>query len=103
MNFSAGKPGTQEWVQVAVDRFGLRMSAGNTAVQSPMMYPFLQGGQLDGLMGGMAGAAEFEKLTGNTGKATTYIKSQSFAHVVVIVFIIVGNMAFFKVGRKQKR
>jgi len=48
MNFSAGKPGTQEWVQGAGDRFGLRLSAGNTAVQAPMMYPFLQGGQLDG-------------------------------------------------------
>jgi hypothetical protein len=102
MNFSAGKPGTQEWVQGAGDRFGLRLSAGNTAVQAPMMYPFLQGGQLDGLMGGMAGAAEFEKLTGNLGKASTYIKSQSFAHVVVIVFIIIGNMAFFRAGRKQK-
>jgi len=102
MNFSAGKPGTQEWVQGAVDRFALRMSAGNTAVQAPMIYPFLQAGQIDGLMGGMAGAAEFEKLTGYTGKASTYIKSQSFAHIVVIVFIIVGNMAFLR-GKTRKQ
>jgi hypothetical protein len=104
MNFSAGKPGTQEWVQVGVDRFGLKLSAGNTAVQAPMIYPFLQAGQLDGLMGGMAGAAEFEKLTGYKEKATTFIKSQSFAHIVVIVFIIIGNMAFLrgKTERKQK-
>jgi hypothetical protein len=103
MNFSAGKPGTQEWVQGAVDRFGLKMSAGNTAVQAPMIYPFLQAGQLDGLMGGMAGAAEFEKLTQNIGRASTYIKSQSFAHVAVIVFIIVGNMAYFRDRKKDKR
>ncbi|MFH2036857.1 MAG: hypothetical protein ABIJ45_10675 [Candidatus Zixiibacteriota bacterium] len=102
MNFSAGKPGTQEWVQGAVDRYGLKMSAGNTAVQAPMMYPFLQGGQLDGLMGGMAGAAEFELLTGYPGKASTYIKSQTFAHVVVVFFIIIGNLAFFKTGRRKK-
>lgn len=102
MNFSAGKPGTQEWVQGAVDRFNLRMSAGNTAVQAPMIYPFLQAGQLDGLMGGMAGAAEFEILTGYTGKASTYIKSQSFAHVVVIFFIIIGNMAFFRTGKRKR-
>jgi hypothetical protein len=102
MNFSAGKPGTQEWVQGAVDRFGLRMSAGNTAVQAPMMYPFLQGGQLDGLMGGMAGAAEFEALTEYKDKASTYIKSQTFAHVVVIFFIIIGNLAFFKTARRKE-
>lgn len=101
MNFSAGKPGTQEWVQGAVDRFGLRLSAGNTAVQAPMIYPYLQAGQLDGLMGGMAGAAEFEKLTEYKAKATTFIKSQSFAHIVVIVFIIIGNMAFLR-GKKEK-
>jgi len=102
MNFSAGKPGTQEWVQGAVDRFGLHMSAGNTAVQAPMIYPYLQAGQIDGLLGGMAGAAEFEELTGYTGKASTYIKSQSFAHIVVIVFIIIGNVAFLR-GKTEKK
>ncbi len=104
MNFSAGKPGTVEWVQGAVDRFGLKMSAGNTAVQAPMAYPYLQAGQLDGLMGGMAGGAELEKLTGFPDKATTFIKSQSFAHVVVILFIIIGNIAFFRDrGRGEKK
>jgi predicted lipid-binding transport protein (Tim44 family) len=72
------------------------MSAGNTAVQAPMAYPYLQSGQLDGLLGGMAGGAELEKLTGFTDKATTFIKSQSFAHVVVILFIVIGNIAFFR-------
>jgi len=101
-NFSAGKPGTVEWVQGAVDRFNLKMSAGNTAVQAPMAYPYLQAGQLDGLMGGMAGGAEFEKLTEHYDKATVFIKSQSFAHAVVIVFIIIGNVAFFR-GRRRKK
>jgi len=38
-NLSAGYPGTQEWVQVAVDRYGLKMGGGNTAVQAPMITP----------------------------------------------------------------
>jgi len=101
-NLSAGYPGTQEWVQVAVDRFGLRMGAGNTAVQAPMMYTFLQAGQLDGLLGGMNGAAEYELLTKKTGKGTKFMLSQSFAHVIVIAFIIIGNVAYFMGGRKKK-
>ena len=102
INFSAGKPGTQEWVQIAVDRYQLPLLAGNTAVQAPMAYPFLKAGQLIGLMGGMAGGAEFEKLTEKEGKATTYLLSQSFAHMVVIIFIIIGNAAFLREKRKKK-
>lgn len=103
INFSAGKPGTQEWVQIAVDRFNLDMVAGNTAVQAPMIYPFLNAGQLVGLMGGMSGAAEFELATDKIGKATTYLLSQSFAHMVVIAFILIGNVAFFREKKKEKK
>ncbi|RKX22572.1 MAG: hypothetical protein DRP45_11250 [Candidatus Zixiibacteriota bacterium] len=100
-NISAGFPGTVEWVQIAVDRFGLRLAAGNTAVQAPTVYPYLRAGQLVGLMGGMSGGAEFEKLTHLEGKATTYMLSQSFSHIIVIGFIIIGNVAFFRSGRKS--
>jgi hypothetical protein len=100
-NLSAGYPGTQEWVQVAVDRYGLRLGGGNTAVQAPMMYPYLNAGQLVGLLGGMNGAAEFELLTGVTGKGTKFMLSQSFAHMIVIAFVIIGNAAFFASGRRK--
>lgn len=102
MNFSAGKPGTVEWIQIAVDRFNLEMAAGNTAVQAPMAYPYLKAGQITGLLGGMAGAAEFEKLTGKTGKATTYLLSQSSAHIVVMAFIVIGNIAYFRQKKGKK-
>lgn len=102
LNLSAGKPGTVEWVQIAVDRYNLQMSAANTAVQAPMAYPYLNAGQLLGLMGGMSGAAQFEKLTGYPGKATTFLLSQTFAHVAVVLFIVIGNVAFFR-SRKEKK
>ncbi len=100
-NLSAGYPGTQEWVQVAVDRYGLWLGAGNTAVQAPMMYTYLNAGQLEGLLGGMNGAAEFELLTGMVGKGTKFMLSQSFAHMIVIAFVIIGNAAYFTSGRKK--
>ncbi|MCH8026671.1 MAG: hypothetical protein IID63_00950 [candidate division Zixibacteria bacterium] len=101
INFSAGKPGTTEWVQFGVDRFGFEMVAGNTAVQAPMMYPYLRTGQLKGLLGGMIGAAEFEKILDEKGKASTFLLAQTFAHATVIIFIIIGNLAFFS-SRKKK-
>lgn len=100
-NLSAGYPGTIEWVQVAVDRYGVKLGAGNTAVQAPQVYPYLRAGQLTGLLGGLNGAAEFEKVTGVLGKGTKFMVSQSFSHVIVIAFIIIGNVAYF-MGRKQE-
>jgi hypothetical protein len=102
-NLSAGYPGTVEWVQVAVDRYGVTLGAGNTAVQAPLVYPYLNSGQLKGLLGGMKGGAEFEALTEFTGKATLFMVSQTAAHSVVILFIIVGNAAYFMLRRRQRR
>jgi hypothetical protein len=101
-NLSAGYPGTIEWVQVAVDRYGVKLGAGNTAVQAPQCYPYLRSGQLIGILGGMNGAAEFEKMTGHEAKGTRFMLSQSFSHMIVIAFIIIGNVAFFMGGRKSK-
>lgn len=101
VNWSAGYPGTKEWVQIAVDRFRVRVGAGNTAVQAPEMYPYLNAGQLTGLAGGMTGAAEFEMATNEYGRATVALLSQLFSHAVVIAFIIIGNVALF-LGKEKK-
>lgn len=100
-NLSAGFPGTVEWVQIGVDRYGLLLSTGSTAVQAPQVYPYLNANQLNGILGGMNGAAEFEKVTTYKGKGTKYMLSQSFSHIIVIAFIFIGNAAFFRSGRKS--
>jgi hypothetical protein len=93
-NLSAGYPGTIEWVLFAADRFGVTVGAGNTAVQAPQVYPYL-GKQLKGLAGGMKGGAEFEILTDLPGRAVKYMVGQTFAHTIIVLFIIIANVAFF--------
>lgn len=100
LNFSAGFPGTVEWVQFAVDRFHVPVGAGNTAVQAPLAYPYLDTGQLTGILGGMKGGAEFERLVGHQARATMSMTSQTMSHIFVILFIVVGNVAYFAT-RKQ--
>ncbi|PWB75430.1 hypothetical protein C3F09_02220 [candidate division GN15 bacterium] len=102
-NLSAGYPGTREWVLIAVDRFGLILGAGNTAVQTTGMYPYVRSGQLKGILGGMSGAAEIEELTGRLGKGAQFMVAQSFGHMVMVVFIVIGNVAYFLHERKKKR
>jgi hypothetical protein len=100
-NLSAGYPGTKEWVLVGVDQYGFKMGAGNTAVQTTSMYPYVRSGQLKGILGGMSGAAEFELVTKFPAKGTRFMLSQSFAHVVVVIFIVISNVAYIMHERKR--
>jgi hypothetical protein len=101
ISISAGYPGTKEWVQQVQARFHLKMVAGVTAVSAPEYYPYLQSGQLHGLLGGMAGAAEYEKARHETGTATRGMTAQSMAHVFVAIMILLGNVVQWTKGRRR--
>jgi hypothetical protein len=100
VNISAGFPGTKEWVQQVNSRFHLPMVSGCTAVSAPEYYPYLQSGQLRGLLGGMAGAAEYEKARNEKGQATEGMDAQSLAHIFVAFCIVLGNVVL-RVRRKE--
>ena len=67
------------------------------------MYPFLQAEQVTGIVGGLKGAAEYEKLMGYTGKARLGMVAQSSIHVMIIGLILLGNIAFILSKRKPKK
>ena len=64
----------------------------------------LDSGQLDGMLTGMKGAAEYEQLTGATGLALPAMAGQSFAHLYIFVLIVLGNIAMFTrwMGRRAR-
>jgi hypothetical protein len=103
VNISAGYPGTKEWVQQVQGRFKVRMVSGSTAVQAPEIYPYLQAGQVLGLLGGMAGAAEYEKSIEYPGPATAGMDAQSSAHMFVMFLILLGNAIYFARRRERDR
>ena len=99
-NVSAGDPGTLQWVQFAGDRFHAALGSGTTAVSAPAYYTYYPA-QLTGLLGGMKGAAEYEALTGFAGKAMTYMLSLTLSHIVVVLFVVLGNLAFLLTLRRR--
>lgn len=100
VSLSAGYPGTKEWVQQVNTRFNLPMVAGVTAVSAPEYYPYLQSGQLGGLLGGMAGAAEYEKARNEADSATKGMDAQSLGHLFVALCIILGNLVQWNRSRR---
>jgi hypothetical protein len=102
ISISAGYPGTKEWVQQIQSRFHVLMGAGCTAVSAPEYYPYYQSGQLVGLLGGMKGAAEYEALVGKPGLGSSGMVAQSTVHLLIIVFILFGNVAYLLSRRVRK-
>ncbi len=96
------------WVTYAREKIGLPIAFGVTAVMATDYYPYLQAGQVIGQMGGLRGAAEYEVLltengiTPSTDKAFTGMDVQSAAHILIILLIIMGNIAFFAGGFHKK-
>ena len=146
------------WITYARVKFGANIAAGITAVMAADNYPYLQTGQLVGMLSGLKGAAEYEKLVDvfaayedpsspdgrpyskeviskisvpinskeisyfvekddgriveeSTGKDSNYknknakigINAQSVAHIMIIVFIVLGNIGYFLTGEQKKQ
>jgi hypothetical protein len=103
IDLSSGDPGMPSWVMYGHDRFGVRLAGGCTAVSAPGFYPYLQRGQIEGLMGGLKGAAEYEALIESPGSASQLMLPQTIAHIVIVVFIIIGNIAYFASRRRERK
>ncbi|MBT4112029.1 MAG: hypothetical protein HOE42_02560 [Candidatus Marinimicrobia bacterium] len=100
---SAGYPGTFEWVQYGGDPTGVPLSSGTTSIQVNEVMPYVQSGQVRGILSGMPGAAEYEKLIGTPGIAIQGMAAQSFAHLVIVFFIVLGNLAYFITERRERK
>lgn len=109
ISIGGGKPGVKEWVLFAGDRANVPVAGGSAAVSAPLLYPYYPH-QLIGLLGGTKGAAEYEsELIRNYPRfsdietpALRMMGPQTMAHIVIIAFILIGNVAYFRGRRKKK-
>ena len=100
---SAGYPGTVEWVQYASDPTGVPLSTGTTSIMVNDIMPMVNSGQVKGILAGMPGAAEYEALIGAPGIGTSGMDAQSIAHLVIVLFIIFGNITYFIETQRSKK
>ena len=98
----AGWGAAEAWVYYAYQPYGQRVGAGVTAVMATDFYPYLDTGQLVGLLGGMRGAAEYEELIDHPDAGVRGMDSQSVIHILIIILIVLGNIAYFGARRKKR-
>ena len=112
-SLSAGYPGSKEWVQYACDPKNIPLSTGCTSIQVTDIMPYVENDQIRGILAGMPGAAEYESLVeaelqkmeiaGKPGEASGMMAAQSIAHVVIVLFIIFGNISYFITRKKNRK
>lgn len=94
---------TDAWIAYGQGRFNFPLALGLTGVMTAQYYPYLGSGQIIGIMGGLLGAAQYERLADNPGRAISGMKIQLWAHIVIIVFIAMGNIGFLATRRREKK
>ena len=117
-DLSAGVPGNAEWVQFACDEYNVPLSSGCTSIMVTDAIPYVESGQIRGILAGMPGAAEYEQMVFNylnnldtnehmnpdvevlPGKATSRMSAQSIAHVLMVIFIVLGNISYYLLRKR---
>ena len=90
------------WVKFVNARFQQQpIATGVTGVMVSDLFPYLDSKQLVGLLPGLKGAAEYEKLiqdagyTTDIGQGAPGMSIQSVAHIVLILLIVFCNVVYF--------
>lgn len=92
-----------DWIIIQTT-YQVPLAVACTAVITPDLYPFLDSKQLIGMLSGLKGAAEYETLINGSHKKTTLqmMMSQSMAHLLIIILIILGNIGLFLERRLRR-
>ncbi|MFN8454515.1 MAG: hypothetical protein U0401_07545 [Anaerolineae bacterium] len=104
----ADNPATARWwieqmaAAVPPDDGERYLLAATSALADPLVRPYLESGQLNGLLSGLNGAAAIEAGRKNFGAARQMLDSQSMAHLTMVILIAAGTMAGWMPEQKDQ-
>jgi hypothetical protein len=90
------------WVEFAQSRYDQKIIAALSAVMVTSFLPYLDAGQLEGILAGFTGAAEYEKLLGAPGAGMRGMTALSTAHGALALLVLWGNVEAWRDRRRKK-
>ncbi|HHY12180.1 MAG TPA: hypothetical protein GX529_06070 [Firmicutes bacterium] len=94
ITISSGTPGVPEWIRQVGDPMGVPIATAIVAVNVPNMTPYMQSGQLSGMIPSMKGAAGYESLMGTSGLGIRGMDAQSISHLTILALVLLGNVVY---------
>lgn len=99
---SGGISSPADWVQQWAAPYGTPLACVVLKMMVPTVSPFYGAGQVVALVPGAGGSAEYELLVNKPGQGLMSTDALSFAHILVILLIILGNIAYFAKGGDKR-
>ncbi len=103
ISFNSGPTGgatTPIWVRIVHNEYRVPLVLYVVTVMAPANMPYLHAGQVSGLLAGLASGAEYEQLLQRPASAVAAMDAQSIAHLIIIGFVVLGNIAMIFIRRK---
>jgi hypothetical protein len=91
------------WIAFAHQRYKAPVATGVTSVSATDFYVYLRTKQLVGMINGIAGAAEYEALLRAPDQAVLGLPGVSAVHLLMVLLVIIGNLAYFTTRRRGAR
>jgi hypothetical protein len=98
---TVGTPGYGEWMTYVAEPLNKPLTGGASLTMYSGIQQYIRSGQLKGFLGGLRGAAEYELLVGAPAKGLAGMDAQSLGHIIVIAFIVLGNIGYFVTRKKR--
>lgn len=89
------------WYYYGRLKYKFLMGGGCTGVSAAEWYNLMKIDWINGFLGGLRGAAEYETLLNRTDRATKGMDAQSVAHMFIIAMIVLSNIMYFSTRRNK--
>ena len=102
IEFAAQYSTLQWWIEQAGSLYQIKVMAAVSAAVEPMARPYYHSGQLEGLISGLPGAAQYETKTSKwPSLAIASVDAQSMAHLAMVALIILGALSSLVSPRRK--
>jgi hypothetical protein len=100
-----GTAGTESiyYIRQWVEPYGVKLALATHSMNFPSFIPYYDAGQYVGLLDGIRGAAEYEVLTNNPGRAVAGSDALSSGTMLTIILVIMGNLGYTITRTRGKR
>ena len=102
VEIGGGNPGPVEWLRQWNEPYGVPFIIGTFGTAAPALAPFLDSGQISALLPGMTASVEYEILIKELGLAAAASDALSMSHLLIVLLVLIGNVAFFTSGDFKK-